>query len=123
MPRSRIAGAIKRLKLSQKEMKCVAGNSFHLALFGTWAMYVLSNVHKHPRSIPLPVMATEYGTLRSDSGFIEDQEGEDDERSILRARGHDGTSSSSALGPNVSSAVAAQVEAPLIESPSRVNTC
>ena len=67
MPRSRVADAVS--SLSQKDMKHLAGNSFHLALFGTWAMYVLARVQKHPKNVPMPVMSTEYGTARSSSSL------------------------------------------------------
>ena len=62
-----------RVAPTQKEMKHMAGNAFHSALFGSWAMFILSHVRRRPRNIPLPVMSSEFGTLRSSSSIMPDR--------------------------------------------------
>ena len=63
-------------------MKSLAGNSFHLALFGTWVMYVLAHVRRHPRDIPLPIMRSEYGTALSSGDLQCDSQDMDSQESL-----------------------------------------
>ena len=69
-PRSHISGALQDLAPSEIELKHAAGNSFHLAMFGTWAAYVLSHIKRHPKGVVLPVMRTEFGTMNSSSDLL-----------------------------------------------------
>ncbi len=126
MPRSRIADALRELKLTQRELKCIAGNSFHLPLFGTWCMYILAHVRKHPRNIPLPVMMSEYGTLRSASShMLEDEVAQDD--SIVAGARDDQSgppserpADSGGCEESASSSTGGRAE-PHLESPSRAD--
>ena len=76
-PRSRLLPALEKLRLRDLDIQAVAGNSFHLAAMGTWAMYVLAHVYKHPAGLVL-------GPLRADVGAISEDE-QQEEQELPRA--------------------------------------
>ena len=75
-PRSRLSAALEKLRLRDVDMQAVAGNSFHLAAMGTWTMYVLAHVQKHPAGLVLGPLLADVGAIHSvsENELIEEQD-------------------------------------------------